>query len=315
MKKIMLSFTAVLFCVSILAQNTTTLKMNLEKNKVYRLKSVSEQTVTQTMNGVQQTTESEVLYTMSLKMIDATADYMITEIHFDTVSTKTNTMGKTVSYSSVSEGDIKSTETADVLSSVMNRLSKNALFVKMDFAGKPFEIVNLKMLSDLVLKDTSSITLTGPTAAAVKQQIINSVSDSELKTMIESFTWALPGKQVAAGDSWKTTQQMSPGGMMLDITTTYHLDEIEGNNAKLTVESDIKTAVNAVPIESGGATVTYDDIKGLGKSNMVIDIRTGLKVEETGKMHMTGNLGISAPGFSMQMPMDINSESKVISLQ
>ena len=70
-----------------------------------------------------------------------------------------------------------------------------------------------------------------------------------------------------------------------------------------------------LPIELGGATVTYDDIKGLGKSNMVIDIRTGLKVEETGKMHMTGNLGISAPGFSMQMPMDINSESKVISLQ
>jgi len=48
---------------------------------------------------------------------------------------------------------------------------------------------------------------------------------------------------------------------------------------------------------------------------MVVDIRTGLKVEETGKMHMTGNLGISGPGFSMQMPMDINSESKVISLQ
>ena len=167
--------------------------MNLEKNKVYRLKSVSEQTVTQTMNGVQQTTESKVLYTMSLKMIDATADYMITEVHFDTLITNTNTMGKTVSDSSVNEGDIKSTETADVLSCIMNRLSKNALYVKMDYAGKPFEIVNLKMLSDLVLKDTSSITLTGPTAAAIKQQIINSVSDSELKTMIELFTWYLPG--------------------------------------------------------------------------------------------------------------------------
>jgi hypothetical protein len=315
MKKIMLSFIAVPFCVSILAQNTADLKMNLEKNKVYRLKSVSEQTVTQTMNGVQQTTESKVNYTMSLKMIDATADYMITEIHFDTVITNTNTMGKTVSYSSVNEGDIKSAETADVLSCIMNRLSKNALYVKMDFTGKPFEIVNLKMLSDLVLKDTSSITLTGPTAAAVKKQIINSVSDSDLKTMIEMFTWYLPGNQVTAGDSWDITQQISSGGMMLDIKTTYHLDGIDGNNAKITAESNIKTAANAVPIESGGATVTYDDIQGLSKSNMVIDIRTGLKVEDKGKTHITGNLGISAPGFSMQMPMDINSESKVIALQ
>ncbi|MCK7541714.1 MAG: hypothetical protein MZV63_67915 [Marinilabiliales bacterium] len=63
----------------------------------------------------------------------------------------------------------------------MNRLSKNALYVKLDFTGKPLEIVNSKMLSDMVLKDTSSITLTGPTADAVKKQIINTVSDSELE--------------------------------------------------------------------------------------------------------------------------------------
>ncbi len=315
MKKTLLSCIAVLFCISVLAQNSPVLKMNLEKNKVYRLKSVSEQAVTQTINGVQQTTESKVNYTMSLKMIDATADYMITEVHFDTLVTNTNTMGKAVNFSSVNEGDITSAETADVLSSIMNRLSKNALYVKMDFAGKPFEIVNLKMLSDLVLKDTSSITLAGQTAAAVKKQIISSVSDNDLKTMIGMFTWCLPGKQVSAGDSWNITQQMNSGGMMLDIITTYHLDGIDGNNANITAESNIKTAANAVPIESGGATVTYDDIKGLTKSNMVIDILTGLIVNSNGKTHITGILDISAPGFSMQMPMDINGESKVIALQ
>ena len=65
------------------------------------------------------------------------------------------------------------------------------------------------------------------------------------------------------------TQQISSGGMMLDIITTYHLDGIDGNNANITAELDIKTAANAVPIQSGGATVTYDDIKGLSKSDMV----------------------------------------------
>jgi len=315
MKKIILSFTVLTFCAAIFAQNPVSLKMNLEKNKVYRLKSVSEQTVTQTINGVQQTTESKVNHTMSLKMIDATADYLIAEVRFDTMTTYTNAMGKTDSFSSVSEGDIKSAETADVLSYIMNRLSKNALYVKMDFTGKPFEIVNLKMLSDLVLKDTSSITLSGPTAAAVKKQIVSSVSDSDLKTMIGMFTWQLPGKPVSAGDSWDVTQQLNSGGMLLDIITTYHLEGIEGNNAKVTVESNIKTAANAMPIESGGATVTYDDIKGLSKSTLMIDIRTGLKVEDIGKTHITGNLGISAPGFSMQMPMDINGTSKVIAIQ
>ena len=197
---------------------------------------------------------------------------------------------------------------------IMNRLSKSALYVKIDFAGKPVEIVNLKMMSDLVLKDTSSITLTGQTADAVKKQILSSVSDSDLKTMIGLFTWNLPGREVSVGDDWKIIQQISSGGMMLDIITTYHLDRLDGNHAKITAESDIKTAANAVPIQSGGATVTYDDIKGLSKSNMVVDILTGLIVENNGKTHITGNLGISAPGFSMQMPMDINGESKVVAL-
>lgn len=315
MKKIILSVTAVMFCAAIMAQNPASLKLNLEKNKVYRLKSVSTQTVTQTMNGVQQTTESKVNYTMSIKMIDLTADYMITEVRFDTLITYTNTMGKTVSYSSVDEGDIKSAETADVLSYIMNRLSKNALYVKMDFAGRPFEIVNLKMLTDMVLKDTSSITLTGPTAVAVKKQIINTVSDSELKTMMEMFTWYLPARQVAPGDSWDILQQVSSGGLMLEIATTYKMDRIEGTRGTITAESIIRTAANAVPIQSGGATVTYDGIKGLTRSSMVVDLLTGLKVEDIGKTHITGNLGISGPGFSMVMPMDINGESTIIAIQ
>jgi hypothetical protein len=248
-------------------------------------------------------------------MIDATSDFMITEVHFDTLITNTNTMGKVSNMSSVSEGDIKSEKTADIMSCIMNRLSKNALYVKMDFTGKPFEIVNSKMLSALIMKDTSSITLTGQMAVAIKKEITNMISDNSLKTMIGMFTWFLPGKQVSAGDTWNITQQTNSGGMMLDIITNYHLDGLNGNNANITIESEIKAAENADPIESGGAKVTYNDLKGLSKSNMVIDILNGLVVEDKAKTHIAGNLGISAPGFSMQMPMEINGESKVIALQ
>lgn len=315
MKKILLSCTAVLFCFSIVAQNTVNLKLNLEKNKVYRLKSVSEQVITQTINGIQQTTDSKVNYTLSLKMIDATADFIITEVHFDTLITNTNAMGKIINITSVGEGDIKSAETGEVMSYIMNRLSKNALYVKMDFTGKPVEIVNSKMLSDLILKDTSSITLADQTGIAVKKEIINMISDNSLKTMIGMFTWCLPGKEVSTGDSWNVSQQMNSGGMMLTINTTYHLERLNGSNANITVESNIKAAENADPIESGGAKVTYNDLTGLSKSNMVVDIRTGLIVEDKAKTHIAGNLGISAPGFSMQMPMDINGESRTIALK
>jgi proteasome assembly chaperone (PAC2) family protein len=315
MKKILLSSVAVLFCISLIAQNSVNLKMNLEKNKVYRFSSVSEQTIIQTVNGNQQTIESKTNYAVSLKMVDATADFMITEVHFDTLITNTNSMGKMVNISSVNEGDIKSTETADVMSYIMNQMSKNALYIKMDFAGKVLEIVNSKMLSDVIMKDTSSITLTGPVGSGIKSQIKNLISDNSLKTMVEMFTHYLPGKQVSKGDNWNVTVSTNSGGMILDIITDYHLDGLNGNAANITAESNIKAAENAAPMLSGGAKITYDDIKGLSKSSMIIDIRTGLIVEDRSKTHIAGNLGVSGPGYSMQIPMDINGESKVIALQ
>lgn len=315
MKNLLFAGIAVLFSVSLQAQTGTNLKMNLEKNRVYRLRSVTEQTIAQTINGVQQTTESKTTYTVSLKMLDATPDFMITEVRFDTLATRTNTMGKVATMSSANEGNINSTEMADVVSCIMNRLSKNAIYAKLDFSGKPVEIVNSRMLSEIILKDTADISLTGPTADAVKKQILAMISEGELKTMIEMFTWYLPGREVSSGDSWTLSQKMNSGGMKLDISTTFKLTGMEEDNALIISESSIKAAENAAPIQSGGATVTYSDLKGLSKTTMKIDVRTGLMVDQSGKTHLAGNLGISAPGFSMQMPMDINGETKIIEIQ
>ena len=315
MKRILLLTAVILTGFTAMAQKSATMKLNPEKNKVYRLKSVSEQTVSQTVNGNLQNVESKVEYTMSLKMVDITPDLLVAEIRFDTLVTNTNTMGKTANISSVAEGDIKSSETDDIMSYIMNRLSKAALFVKMDFTGRPLEIINAKMVSDMVLKDTGLITLTGPVASALKTQIAGTVSDESLKTMIGMFTWCLPGREVAVGDKWTVTQEMNAGGMKLDILTNYRLDAIDGTNAKITADSEFRASANAAPIESGGATVTYGNLKGLGKSNMVIDISTGLVEEDNVKTRISGNLDVSAPGFSMQIPLDINGESKVRALK
>jgi len=102
--------------------------------------------------------------------------------------------------------------------------------------------------------------------------------------------------------------------MLLMISTTYHLNRIDGDKATISVESGIRAAENAAPIKSGGATVTYDNLSGMSKSTLVIDVRTGLAVENDSKTRITGNLGISAPGFSMQMPMDINGETRITAL-
>jgi hypothetical protein len=233
MKKILILFVAFLTTISLMAQNTADLKLNLEKNKVYRFNSASEQTIIQTVNGNQQTVESKADYTVSIKMIDSTPDFMIAEVHIDTMKTNTNTMGKASVMSSASEANIKSAEMTDVISCIMNRLSKNALYVKLDYTGKAIEIVNSKMLGDVILKDTSSITLAGPVAAAIKKQVANMISDNALKTIVEMFTWNLPGRLVATGDNWNMTAKTNSGGMALDVITAFHLNGVKDNSADI----------------------------------------------------------------------------------
>lgn len=314
MKRILLAAATLLFTVTLTAQQGVLLKLNPEKNKLYRLKSVSEQTVTQTVSGNAQTVQSKVTSIFSMKMMDMTPDFIVAEVRFDTLITNTNQMGKISSISSTVEGDIKSSEASDIMSCIMNRLSRNAVYTKIDHAGKPVEIVNAKMLSDIVLKDTASITLTEPLASAIKAQAAAAVSENNLKTMIGNFTWHLPGREIRAGDKWAISDQVNSGGMLLTISTTYRLDEINGNNAGITVESVIKAADNAPPIKSSGATVTYNNLTGMNRSSLVIDILTGLVVEQSARTRISGTLDISAPGFSMQMPMDINGETKISAL-
>ena len=80
MKKILFSIITVVFIIPVLAQESVSLKMNLEKSKLYRFKSVSEQTVTQTVNNTQQTVETDILHALSIKMLDMTPDFMVTEV-------------------------------------------------------------------------------------------------------------------------------------------------------------------------------------------------------------------------------------------
>jgi len=314
MKTLLLFGLSALLCLSSIAQNSVNLKLNLEKNKVYRLNAVSDQTVVQTVNGNPQTVNSKTQYTLSLKMLDATPAFMVAEARFDTMIIRSNAMGKTTLISSATEGNIASSEAGEIMSAVIHKLCQNPLFIKLDWTGKVLETVNIKMLSAIVLKDTSAITLTGPVGSALKTQIEGMVSDQSFKTMVEMFTYNLPGKEVTSGEKWTTSQPMNSGGMNLNIETSYQLDKLTQERAEITAEANISAAANAVPIQSGPATVTYDDLKGLSKSALVIDPRTGLLLENKSKTHMTGNLGVSGPGFSMTMPMEINGETKVTAL-
>jgi hypothetical protein len=308
MKKILLLISATILSISVMAQ-TSELKLKLEKNKVYRFKSVSSQNVSQTMNGVEQTTTTNSNSVMSLKMMDMASDLIVAEVKFDTIVTSTNTMGKLSVINSANVGNMASEEAGEVMSVVMNRLSKNALYVKMKPTGEVTEIVNLRMLQDIVLKDTGMIS--AKLAPMLKPQIKNTVEANALMTMINMYTFNLPAKEVKKGEQWNTTVPVNSGGLSLEISTNYKLEDLKGNQAFVKSESSIKAAANAAPLEYPGAKITYESIKGIGKSDMTFDTTTGILTDNITKTSVAGDLNVNAGGMSMQIPMKINGETSV----
>jgi hypothetical protein len=169
------------------------------------------------------------------------------------------------------------------------------------------------MLSDILLKDTALIT--GESAPVLKMQIVNQTSKKALISMAEAFTHNLPGKSVTTGDKWDITENMNAGGMSLDIISSYNLEGLKDNAANLTADMTIQASPNAEPLSYGPAKVSYDELKGMGKSEVVLDTRTGLLTQSTSKTHLAGNLNISVQGMNIQMPMEMDGTSKIISLQ
>jgi hypothetical protein len=296
-----------MFSVSLMAQNAN-LKLNLEKNKTYRIKSINEQNTTVTYGGAPQQAETRSITTISLKPLNIGTDNIVADVRFDTLIT-TVSMPK-MEMNSTKEGNIKSSDPSEIVSAFLNRLSKVTLNVKLALTGNVIEITNLQALEGEITRGIDSIQ--GQMSGMIKTQIKNMISENSLKGMIESVTAYLPGKQVKVGDKWESHISLTAGGMGMLIGTNYKLKKITGSQAEISAESTIEPA-NQAPMEMNGAQITYD-VRGLGKSTLIIDTATGWIIKTSSKNHTQGNMNIKAQGNDMQMPMETDGSSEVVSV-
>lgn len=310
MKKILFSAFALVLCGSMMAQNSAVLKLNLEKNKVYKHTSNSDMNITMSINGMQQAQQVKNKSYLSIKMVDSKPEFMIAEVRFDSIITQMNAMGQTSVTNSNKPGDINSSNASDISGALLNRFCNNPLFVKMDYSGKVLEVVNLKMFSDVVTKGLDSAKID----PASKNQLGSMVKLEAIKPSIEGAYAVLPGKSVNIGDTWEVSNIINSNGMNLSSTSKFKLVSLSNNVATLAAESNI-AAIAGKPMMSNGMPVNYDDLKGLGKSTILIDMKTGLLKDVAGKSNIAGNLSVDAAGTSMQIPLEIQIESKVEPVQ
>lgn len=305
MKQLFLIAVAIFVSVSLMAQAPVNLKLNLEKNKTYRLKSTAQQNITVTYGGTTQQVETNTTVNFSLKPLSMEGDFILADIKFDTTNLKVSMPAMVIT--STKPGSLTSGNPNDAMNCILNRYSKAVFNVKLSQTGKVIEISNIKEISAELNKSLDS--LQGQ-LATVKGQLSQMVSESAIKGTIETITGFLPGKPVNVGEKWDSNIKMAGSGMAMSINSSYKLKKVTGNMAEIAGDVTIEPVSQE---SSQNAQMSYD-VRGLGKTTLTVDIKTGLISKTTSKYHLQGNMTVKAQGNEMQMPIEVDSETVVTAL-
>jgi hypothetical protein len=303
MKNLLTTVFALFLGVSAFAQEPVNLKFNLEKGRVNQLRSISKQSVQATYNGTPFKTDVNSATTTSFTLLSQENDLMRIEFKFDTIQSKTTSPMRNFETNST-----KPAKKTEYLEKALNRFSTYTIIAKISTKGKFQGFENYKTFRDNVLVAMDSV----PEGKKdqIQKQVDMLLKESVLQTMIEPLFSYMPENPVKKSDKWETSYSLVGGGITGMMFNTYTLDEVSGNNAQLSVESELES----VPATAENLNMNID-IKGKSNGTLSVDLKTGIIKTSKDKKHYEGIMTMKSQGNEMKMPMVIDAESEIIRLK
>ncbi len=302
MKKLISSVFLALLGISLMAQTPVTMKLNLEKGKVYKVKNTSKQNMQITAGGQQinmDITSNNVVIYKVLKQENGVMDI---EFKFDTIASKTTSL--------MMNQEINSAKPAgnDPLEKLMNKMSTYTITAKISTAGKFIDFVNYPTFRDNVMFVLDSIPATKRDQAKTVADML--LKESAVKSMIEPLFAYFPEGAVKIGDTWETTYLRSASGVSMVALNSFTLKGIEKNLASISGKTDIESLPSTDPTAQ-----MSQEIKGTMTFDGTIDLPTGLALKNTAKGRITGTATVKNNGQEMKMPLVVDSESETLMLK
>ena len=307
MKFISTLFLFAMLSLTGLSQKKANLSYNLELNKVYRTKSTVVQNTTQTVMGNEQSVQTNNIMVLSLKPLKKTEEEMITEIRFDTIITLISQPQMEINSSN--PGNLNSDNPADIMNTIMHRMSNSAFLVRMNTSGQVLGFMNLDPVVTEILQGTD--TLQGQTASFIMQRVGTMLEEKSLRSMIEMQTYYLPGKEMKKDEAWEVGYNVSGGGIEMSQKADLKLVSLEKNSNLIGGELLIKPLPGTM--DMNGVKIT-SDVSGLGKTEMEIDPLTCWIIKGNSQQQLKGELTVNAQGNTFNIPIEINTDSELTAL-
>ena len=299
MKRIPLTVFTLALCVTVFSQSAVMLKFNLDKDKVYKMKTTSNQNVVSSFNGNSFTSTVNSVNSISYKLVSQVNNMMNIEFRFDTIQSKSTSPAGNRETNSA-----KVAKKAEYLEQMMNRFSSNTIIAKISTSGKFSGFVDYKTFRDKILLGLDSVP--DNKKDQLKKQIDMVVKESSIQSMIEPLFAYMPDKEVKTGDKWETSYSLAGGGMSGMIFNTITLGSTDLNSTQLEMTSELES----IPNTDGNAPMSFD-IKGNSTGTITINTKTGLIINSIENKKYSGSMTVKNQGNTMNLPMTIEAKTEI----
>ncbi len=273
------------------------LDYSLKTGTTYTTKVLLDQSISQTIMGQSQNSDSDQGYGIKMTVIDIEDGNYSIKMVYNSIMINQPMVG--LSYDS----ETATTEPTGPAKAIASVLDKELNFT----LGKDGVISNITGFEALLDSMVANMGITDENqASAFKAQMSAQYNSQTIEDQLNRTLIVFPNKELNKGDTWSEDQSITTP-FALNIQTTYELAGYDNDTATLNITSDIFTEGGEMSMN--GATMT-PDLTGVQSGTIKIDRKTGLILESNMEQLISGLLNITSPQ-EMEIPMEITGKTEV----
>ena len=280
------------------------LRLNLQEGESFSLRMITDQDISQTIQGQQQETRQTLglSYTFDVDQVNSDGS-ALTRVTYDWVLFEQDgPLGKT-KYDSATPPD-----TVPPAAAGYAALVGQGFTMEISPAGR---VQDLQGVDDMITHMLEELDLPeGATMDSVEQSFRDQFGDQALKENMENLMAIYPEEPIGIGGTWSKTVAVSVGVPMI-LENRWTLTAREDGVATVDVYSTIKSNPEGAPIEIAPFEVSFD-ISGAQQGTMTLDEDTGLTISA----HLTQTFaGQVEMGEGMSWPISWESITRLESVE
>jgi hypothetical protein len=285
------------------------LGINLQVGQTFNQLFLTEQNITQTIEGQQydMVQTMGMGYTFTVQDVEPDGNMWIQAV-YDSTLFKQFGPGLDVEYDSSDPPDEIPSEAIGFAA-----LVGQGFTMKMSPQGYVLEVQGVEEMVDHMLEELD-LSL-GYMTDSLEENFRQQFGAEAIKETMQNAMAVYPEEPVKMGDTWSQTAVMSTGFPMI-VNSTWTLKERQKDTITIDVQSSVEPNPEAAPIDMVTILISYE-ISGEQQGTIKVDEKTGWAMQATLTQNLSGQLTMESPetGETMSWPVTIESTISIETLE